>query len=328
MIRFELDSNINVRRVSLRDLTRLVSLLVDQVSARYQELADLARERSILLTHKGRPVGKSTFYHYVTAMKALGLAYQQNNVYRPTSLAEKLSKLAPKAKAPLPPMAKTILCEAIISSDIVWRNFLVLFTCELSRSLTPSYPMAYFPTKKRQYVLRPFCSREDIELSESQTDAIIWGVRLWCLEASLIDEILLPPIAEIPPEEINILYLITKTKNDITNDHFSELVKRCLLELLPNKSEHPHLVSIPLLLYKLCPYSGLSLSDAKDLLRGWINRNVGLVRAERGALGILEAGDSRGTLATREKMLRSFLTIDGSYLTHITVTPDAVVTAI
>jgi hypothetical protein len=328
MVRFDLDPNINVRRVSLRDLVKLVRLLVDCSPARYQELANLAREQGTLLTHKGKTVGKTTFYHYVTAMKTLGLAWQDNNVYRPTGLAEKLSKLVPQAEAPLSPPAKTVLREAITSSDILWRNFLVLFTCEPSRSLTPSHPIAYLPTKKRQYVLRPFCNREDIELSESQTDAIIWGIRLWCLEAALIDEILIPRIAEIPPEEINILYLITKTKDDIAHGHFAELVRQCLLELLSNRGEYSHLVSIPLLLYHLCPYSGLSLSDAKDYLGDWISRNAGLVRAERGALGILEAGDSRGTLATREKMLRSFLIIDGSYLTHITVTVDAVVAAI
>ena len=328
MMKFSLDSNINARRVSLRDLARLVQLLVDHGPARYQELANLARERGVLLTHKGKPVGKSTFYHYVTAMKTLGLACQHNNAYGPTVLAEKLSRLAPQSEVPLSSAAKAVLREAIISSDVVWRNFLVLFTCKLSRSLTPSYPVAYSPTRKRQYVLRPFCNSQDILLYESQTDAIIWGIRLWCLEADLIDEILLPRVAEIPLEEINILYLVTKNKDDVSPSLFTHLVKQCLEELLPNQSGRSHLVSIPVLLYYLCPRSGLSLSNAKDYLRDWINRNAGLVRAERGALGILEAGDSRGTLATREKMLRSFLIMDGSYLTHITVTPEAVVAAL
>lgn len=321
MAKIELDEKLPARRVSFPILAQLLSIVCHQGQVSYTGLQKRASREGVLRTDSGRPFAKSTYYHHINALKILGLITKKDTLYVASELGCKIAAAADYSQASHANETKRLFRQAILRCALAKRNFFVLFTGEPDADpFDHPQPVSYYPTGDRRYTVSSPHLDNPIRLSKDQTEGLIWGIRLWCLETGLIDEILMPPRFEVLPEKANILFLVWRSAADyMPLDKFIDT----LIQYLPvDKTAYSDTIraDIPLLLYQLCPAEGLPVADAQFLLSRLLESYPRLVFAESPTLALLSAGKTRVQKRAWEKQLATaYLPANGQYYSKIFV---------
>jgi hypothetical protein len=270
-----------------------------------------------------RLFSRTTTWHHVAALQALGLVTHAASKYSLTEEGCRLLALACVGEPELGDEERTVFRSAVLGASVVKRNFVVLFTGDERRDfLTQGEAIRVFPRGRKQYTVDT-PAWGTIPLTEVQTGSIIWGIRLWFDQLGLLGELLVPSRQGLPVDGHNILFPVWDGALGIeAADRFMQLFRQ-YIEQQPPSYEDTVLVSIPTLLYELCPRSHLGLAEAKRLLTEMIRNRPSAIFAERASLPVLHAGDVRGTQASRVKVAESFLRIGQTYYSHLHVSREA-----
>ena len=294
---FQLDRGVPTRRVSFKVLRDVLAYLDRIGEATYSAIVEKPPNelRPILVTSSGKPMGRSTRYHHLNALKILGLVRKRGNLYVLSQVGSEIATSHRGNDEPLEEETLRWFRTAIQSSGLVRRNFFVLFTGDPSLDLLKhGAPVGFYPiTGESTYGLECKDWNGSLRLSREQTQGIMWGIRLWCLEVGLIDEIFIRPQAEVPVEMANIIFPVDiAAAQQITPEAFGRL----LLHHLPlDRPIYGNTVSIsiPLLLYRLCPAERLPVQRAKALLKEWLARHQEWAFVEAPSYSVLESGRAR-----------------------------------
>jgi len=320
---FELDGKIPPRRVSFRVLRNLLAYLGRIGGANYSAIVEKlsAELRLILVTDAGKPMGRSTRYHHLNALKILGLVHKRGNLY---TLSQAGSEIAASHNGDDVPVETETLQgfrTAIQSCDLVRRNFFVLFTGDPSLDLLKhGAPVGFYPIAGESvYGLECRGWNGSLRLSREQTVGIMWGIRLWCLKVDLIDEIFIRPQAEVSAEIANIIFPVdAEAAQQITPEAFGRLLL-CHLPVDRPIYGNTVSISIPLLLYRLCPAERLPVRKAKALLREWLTLHQEWAFVESPSYSVLESGRARrgSSRAVWRKQQRVFLDVGGKLYSRL-----------
>ena len=320
---FELDRKIPPRRVSFKVLRNLLAYLGRIGEATYSAIVEKppAELRLILVTDAGKPMGRSTRYHHLNALKILGLVYKRGNSY---VLSQAGSEIAASHRG------DDVLLEAetlrgfrtaIQSCDLVRRNFFALFTGDPSIDLLRhGAPVGFYPIPGESvYGLECRGWNGSLRLSREQTLGIMWGIRLWCLEVELIDEIFIRPQAEVSAEMANIIFPVdVEAAQQVTPEAFGRLLLRYLPIDRPIYGDTVS-ISIPLLLYRLCPAERLPVRRAKSLLKEWLTLHQEWAFVEAPSYSVLESGRARRGSSRKvwRKQQQAFLDVGGKLYSRL-----------
>lgn len=312
-----IDGSVAARHVSLEVVCALLQVLSRMRAFDYSQVVDRPTDpvRRVTLRRNGDPLRRTSRYHHFNCMKILGLVEVAGSGYRTTELGEAVARSCScRESAPLTGETLQLLREAALGSDYVWRNFLCLFARPSSRSTDAlRYPVGIAPIPgTRTYRL---CSRvwePCLGLTIDQTEGVLWGLRQWCQDLGLIDEIYVRPQADVHAEMANILYYVNPVAPARSTVDWFEAVVRRHLDGDP-VSGGSISMSIPLLLYRMCPAEQLPLDRAKQLMRVWLTNRPGFASVEGASLPVLKAGRHRRGASGEgwAKQLRAFLDTDG-----------------
>lgn len=194
----------SVSFVALREL--LVYIAQHPEGVRPKDIETWAREEARLHTRSGRPVSKTTLYHYRNTLRHLGILEVKNGRYR--VMREKplvrslLGVLQPSAPT-LTLHEKKSFAQLVIQNHDCRQHFFDLFMPDITRN----YNLSTFLTKAKPVVWRRLENGENRfeELynirqpnkrrrisSEDERQAILYGVRYWARnELGFIEEIFL-----------------------------------------------------------------------------------------------------------------------------------------
>jgi hypothetical protein len=304
---------IPVRRTDIRALRDMLILLEEQRGLGYSEWLRLSLERGVLLRQDGQPASDSTFWHHMNALRTLALAHRVDGRWRCTATGREIAGLGGFEDSGLSSSTKECFSGAILGSPLVRKNYLVLFTGDPDADLFEcGSPRSYFRYQHGLYAIVTEHAETPLQLNYSQTEGLVWGIRLWCLQTELMDEVHIPPRIEVPPERRSRLYPVRRRAECYDDPRrFTATLSRYLAKKKPVYG-HTIKSDIPLLLYELCPAEGLQVREAKRLLWTWLDahRSSAFVEATSSPAHV-EAGkrDSRGA---RARQLAAYLDRDGA----------------
>lgn len=288
----KITETIPVRRSDISALRDMLILLEDQGGLGYSAWLTLSLERGVLLRQDGRPASDSTFWHHLNALRTLGLAHKTDGYWDPTGAGREIVVLGGFQDAQLSDRTRECFSQAILGSPFVRENYLVLFTGDPEADLFESgSPISYFQYQRGLYAIVTEHADTPLELNYSQTEGILWGMRLWCLQSGLMDEIRLPPRADVPRGRRVRLFPVRSRGHELRDpERFTAVLRRYLGDRTPAYGETIK-ADIPLLLFRLCPGERLRLSQAKRLLWSWLQ--------ERRSGAFVEAASSPAGRASR-----------------------------
>jgi hypothetical protein len=320
---FELERKTPSRRVSFKVLRNLLAYLGRTKETTYSTIVEKppAEVGHILVTDAGKPMGRSTRYHHFNALKLLGLVRKRGDFYALSQVGSEIAASYHGDNVPLEAETLKRFRVAVQSCDLVRRNFFILFTGDPSLDfLKHGAPVGFYPIPgEGVYELRCMSWDGNLRLSREQTTGIMWGIRLWCLEVGLIDEIFIRPQAEVSTEMANIIFPVdVEAAQRLTLEAFGEL----LFRYLPH--EHPVYgdtvsMSIPLLLYRLCPAERLPVHRAKSLLKEWLTLHQEWAFVESPSYSVLESGRARrgSSRVVWRKQQQVFLDVGGKLYSRL-----------
>lgn len=323
---FQIDSVVPARPVSFRVLRNLIACIGHNQPMTYTQIVERPAKaiQAVLMKDDGQPMKRSPRYHYLNALKIMGLVQQQSRSYLLSSSGEDLARshIGDDSDSVLPETVR-LFQAAIRSSTLVQRNFLVLFTGDAQADPWKcGQPIHLNPIPgQRTYELT--CSNWPgrMVLSRKQTQGIIWGLREWCQAIGLVDEVFIRPQGDVGPEHANILFPIDPDLSEsITVDTFGTILANYLPLDQPIYGDTVS-ISIPLLFYRLCPSERLPVKAAQSLLRRWLSKNSQCAFAEAPSYSVLESGHfRRGTAPTIwQKQERAFLRIGDKLYSRLLV---------
>lgn len=313
MRQLKIEDAISIRRTSVKMLRDMLILLHREKGLSYSEWLELALKENILVRQDGRPASDSTFWNHLNALRTLGLAKKTAKRWVATASGAELALSASLCDEDLSEQSRQCFIQAILSSPFVRRNFLILFTGHPDADLFENpKPISYFRRDDGQYAIVTDYTDEPIDLNYSQTEGLLWGIRLWCLETGLMDEIHLPPRSAVPPEKSIRLFPVWKRTDDYDDlEQFTATLYRYLADK-PRAYGKTTKADIPLLLYDLCPGEGLNLSEAKKLLWSWLGAHKSMAFAEATSSPGVARERHRRLCTTRERQLATYLERDGA----------------
>lgn len=278
-------------------------------------------ETGVLHSPRGarRPFSRTTTWHHVSALQTLSLVRHHSARYHLTESGRELLAIADIGTPELGSAECAVFQSAALGASVVRRNFVALFTGdERGNFLTQGLAIRVFPRARKQYTVDT-AAWGAIPLSEVQTSSIIWGMRLWFEQLALLGELLVPSRQGLPLDGHNILFPIWEgAAASEAGERFLSLLGQYIRSRPPTYGDTV-VVSIPELLYELCPLARLSPLRAKQLVAKLMREQPTKIFAERASLPILQSGDIRGTQATRDKVAASFLRIGQTYYSHVHV---------
>lgn len=323
MSNLHLDADPGPRSVYFTVLRDMLSLLREQPLG-LTPLHHLGLERDVLVSPRleHRPFSRTTTWHHVVALQALGLITHVASKY---ALSEKAHEFLDVAHSGMPDLAlkeRDLFRQAVLIAPVVKRNFIVLFTGDEERDfLTQGEAIRVFPSGHKRYTVDTHIWGS-IALTEVQTTSIIWGIRLWFEQLGLLDELLVPLHQGLPADGHNILFPVWDGARDAESaQRFLELLTAYVAR---HRSSYGNtaVISIPAMLYTLCPQAHISPSRAKLVLASLIRNYPSEVFAERASLPVLHIGDVRGTKASQAKVADAFLRLGKTYYSHLHVSRE------
>jgi hypothetical protein len=304
---------IPVRRSDIGALRDMLMILAREGGLGYARWLRISQEDGLLLRQDGRPASDSTFWHHLNALRTLGLAHKTDGHWNLTAAGVEIADLGDFQDDQLSRQTKQCFSRAILASPLVRENYLVLFTGNPEADLFESgSPISYFQYERGLYAIVTEHADRPLKLNYSQTEGIMWGIRLWCLQVALMDEVHVPPRLEIPPEKRVRLYPVWRRAEDYGDPRgFTATLRRYLVNRAPVYG-HTIKCDVPLLLYELCPAEGLQLREAKKLIWAWLDLHSSSAFVEATSSPGALVHDKGGSHDARARQLTSYLDRGGA----------------
>lgn len=322
--KWKIEEKIPVRRSSVRILRDMLILLQREDGLRYSEWLNLALEENVLVRQNGDWASDSTFWNHLNALRILRLAKKTDERWIVTELGSRIARVGHLRDKDLSEQTRRHVTQAILASPFVRRNFLILFTGHPEANLFENpKPISHFRRDDGQYVIITEYADEPIGLNYSQIEGLVWGIRLWCLETGLMDEIYLPPRSAVPPDKSMRLFPVWKRADDYDDlEQFTATLRRYLADK-PRAYGETIKADIPLLLWELCPGEGLNLSEAKKLLWSWLETHKSVAFAEATSSPAVPREGHQRRRTAREKQLATYLEKHGALYSVLFVNAEA-----
>jgi len=320
MSELHLDADPGLRSVYFTVLRNMLPLLCEMplgLTPLHRRGLDAEVLRSPRFEH--RSFSRTTTWHHVVALQTLEMVDHIASKYVLTNKAHELLRVANVGTPDLGKEERDLFRQAVLDAPVVKRNFVVLFTGDEERDfLTHGEAIRVFPNGRKQYTIDT-TEWGSFALTQVQTTSIVWGIRLWFEQLGLLGELLVPSRQGLPADGHNILFPVwdgVRAEEAIHRflDLFSEYVAQQRFSYGDTS-----VISIPTLLYTLCPQARLAPSKAKLVLASLIKDYPSDIFAERASLPVLQVGDVRGTEASRAKVADSFLRLGRTYYSHLHV---------
>lgn len=276
-----------------------------------------------------KPPSNSTYYHVLAAGKLLGLIQQElpTRAYVLTAVGARLIDAAQITHGGTSNAIDSIsrLAEIVRESRRLNLAFFWLFRgpdniLPLHRGRAvyiepiPDERSAHSERRSHQrWVRSEFC--EPIMLDTVLTQSIIYGMRQWCLELGILDELVVAQSPEIRQDRAQVLFPVQDFDKAIEERSFEE-------RLLPHfwalarRAANYWSVGIPELLHRLCPTENLGIEAVKTALAQWIttNRRYIVLSVFSPSVPMSAWQRRKGDYAA---LFRGYLNVDGSYISHI-----------
>lgn len=322
---FQLDEHPQIRDVSFPLLVHLLENISVFQTVSYSDVVEKPFDTftGVWRTSEGI-MSRTRRYFHLNALKVLGLVDQKDKVYSVSSSGNRILD-ANKGSTDLSLNEETIslLRQAVLGSSYIQENFLTLFVGIPYKDPTKwGQPISINPIPgKRTYSLKSSIWSGELVLSVLQTQGFIWGLKQWCQYLSVTDEIFIRPQGDVTEDRVNIIFPIDVAKSQsISVLQFHEILKKYLPFGKPVYKDTLS-ISVPLLLYKLCPGEHIPLDKAKELLLAWITENKEAAFIESTSLPVLQSGRyKRGSSnASWRKQEDTFLLVNGKYYSRLFV---------
>lgn len=254
-----------------RDLILLIRDASPKPSA--MALGPLGAKYGILRKKDGSPLSESAMYHYRMALRHLGVVDVRDGLYHLNESKPEVAALlhAGRRGAVLSSEERDALSSLILSNDDCRRVFLRLFMRTdrfgLSEFRSEGSPcFLYYPDGTEEIVVENHLTRRRVRYqSVNAQHASIWGVRTWCLQLDLLDELYLPPVPGTK-ERRHIMFVVDPSR------HGDALIGRAIRE--SGSADGPHretpprawTIEISELLGRICPSHRISTRAVKTFL--------------------------------------------------------------
>lgn len=322
---FKLDEHPQIRDVSFPTLIRLLGKINEHQPVSYRDIVEKPTNSFIdVWTTNGGMMSRTRRYYHLNALKVLGLIGQNRKEYSVSTFGDEILQASGiLMDASLNEETLSLLRWAVLNSPYIQENFFVLFVgTPYKNPLKWGHPISLNPVPgKRTYSLKSSVWPDELRLSVLQTQGFIWGLKQWCQYLSITDEIFIRPQGEVTEDQVNIIFPIDIEKSKLISVlQFHEMLKKYLPFGKPVYKDTIS-ISIPLLLYKICPGEHIPLNRAKELLLGWIKENSEAAFIESSSFPVLESGRyKRGSSnASWRKQEDAFLLVNGKYFSRLFV---------
>jgi len=323
----------HIRDVKLDRLVYLVEFLAVAGEAHYEDLRGKVAKSAIISDDRNRQLAKGTFYRYMLACIEFGLIRKTApGVYVITNSGIELAQL--KRRFGIDSDAvKDIIRSGFLSSRTIKDTFVSLFTCSENKPLIEGNSIAYITSDLEEYRYKIYlwCSNSSQYFGESQTKAIIWGLRPLAIELGLIDELIVPKSNVVAPDRRIILYPVLPNPKKLT----PKKIQSCVFDVLNkivnlNIFKHANdtcLVAVSDILYLLCPLLSHPVNLVREELSEWVRFNEDWLRAEKVAgfvreLSYVERGKQRRFGKATENI---FIKVKGYNISHLAFQMQALV---
>lgn len=317
--------SIHLRDIKLDRLVNLVEFFTGLGEAHYEDLRNKAAKHSILSDGEYKKLAKGTFYRYMLACLEFGLINRiGTGMYVIADGGKKLAE-AKRKYGINSNTAKDIIRDSFLGSQAVKDSFVSLFTCQKNKPLIEGDPIAYITSDVEKYRYRVYlwCSNTSSYFGESQTKAIIWGLRPLAIELRLIDELIVPKSNVVAPERRIILYPTLPKPSKMTPEKIQSSVFDVLTKIVnlnfSRQANETCLVAVSDLLYLLCPLLHHPVSLVREELSEWVEFNEDWLRAEKVAGFVREFSYvERGTQRRFGKATENiFIKVKGYSISHL-----------
>ena len=325
--------NIHLRDIKLDRLVNLVEFFTGLGEAHYEDLRNKAAKHSILSDSESKKLAKGTFYRYMLACLEFGFIRRIGiGMYVIADSGKKLAE-AKREYGVNSDTVKDIIRGSFLRSEVVKDTFVSLFTCDNNKPLIKGDPVAYITSASEEYRYQLYlrCSNSSQYFGESQTKAIIWGLRPLAIELGLIDELIVPKSNVVAPDRRIILYPVLPNPKKLTPRKmqlcvFDVLNKIVNLNVFRNTND-TYLVAVSDILYLLCPLLRHPVNLVREELSEWVRFNEDWLRAEKVAgfvreLSYVERGRQRRFGKATENI---FIKVKGYNVSHLAFQMQALV---
>lgn len=330
-----------LRSVDLSALTNLIRLLDRNGPLNYTNLFKLFSQPELVGKKDGKPYSNSTFYHHLAAARILELIEQNNlskNYFLTSEKGRPFAQVIKESRGSdvisdeeLNEAESDYLKKLIINNEILNDSFFWLFRgvnhkLPLERGVPLKITLLEDPAPKynkdgkrlkTQYrqIESKFCP--SLRLDTNETQSIVFGVRQWCLKLGILDELVTPAKSiTIPEWAVQILYPIKNEMNSIKKPPSFE---QAFLSYFWKSATHLAnywSVSVPELLYNLCPGENIKVEDAKHWLTTWLKENRAYT------ISTVFSPSTTMHAWTRRKgdyeaLLKGYLHSENGYISHI-----------
>jgi len=325
--------SIHLRDIKLDRLVNLVEFFAGLGEAHYEDLRNQAAKHSILSDGEYKKLAKGTFYRYMLACLEFGLIKRiGTGMYAIADGGKKLAE-AKRKYGVNSNTVKDIIRDSFLRSEAVKDSFVSLFTCQKNKPLIEGDPIAYITSdlEEYRYQLYLWCSDSSQYFGESQTKAIIWGLRPLAIQLGLIDELIVPKSNVVAPDRRIILYPVSTNPSKLTPEKMQLFVFDVLNRIVNlNVFKHANdtsLVAVSDILYLLCPLLRHPVNLVREELSEWVRFNEDWLRAERVAgfvreLSYVERGRQRRFGKATENI---FIRVKGYNISHLAFQMQALV---
>lgn len=331
---------LDLRMINSVVFVNLIRLLSEQGVVKYTPLLQLVTQ-SGLVTKSDAPLGKSSFYHHLKMALALDLVYQTGRG-EPYSLTEKgliLSEVIKKQGRtqenfdfPLSTGEVTVLRQIVTDSITLQKAFFWLFTGLANNiplnvgkkiTITPCQVKQQDKTDKRSYCheIRSSFHPTPIILGTIESQAIVMGLRTWCLELGILSELVTTTRDSIQENAVQILFPVRWPSLTESSD-FEDKLLFYFWQLAEHRANYWQ-VSVPELLYRLCPGEHVTLEDTKAWFSKWLKANRAFVFSNVFSPSVAMRNWVRKP-QDYQRLLKGYLYSDEGYISHIGILDDAI----
>lgn len=284
---------LKLRALKFPTLVRLIRLLAREGPLRYGALAARFADHTAL-SGAAATLSNSAFYHLLAAAEALdfvrqaehGGAYVLNERGRAMAKAsEDASRSAnPADNGKLSAAEIDALRTAALHSKPLRDGFFWLFQglandlpleqgqpVRIETVPTPPPALGTLARRTRARVLHTaWCP--PFTLNTIETQSIVFGVRRWCIDLGILDDLVVAPHTSVPASAVQILFTVQHPSPIADLRDFEAALLRHFWPLAEHTANHWS-VSVPALLYRLCPVEHLPVNESKRWLACWLQEH-------------------------------------------------------
>jgi hypothetical protein len=328
---------------SLRSIVlyQLVHIVGEHQPVGYKRLYELALKEGVS-TRDGKPLANASYYHVLCAAKILGLVSQPGS--------SKSYHLTPSGKAFLTQVDGTkhevassnfnnglrqTVANIVKSNVVINHAFFWLFRGpDNAHLLEFALPVTFVPSRITEHntkdsrlktrkmawkLISQFC--EPLILDTVETQSIVLGLRQWCIELGLLDELVVPTTSAPPNESSQVVFPVNQLTT-LTNEEFSQKFLTHFWSQAKHTANYWS-ANVPELLYSLCPSENIAVETAKLYLQRWMEDNRRHITVTVFSPSIAMSVWTRRPL-DYASMLRLYVQQNDSYVSHIIIFDDAI----